>query len=153
MKSTLNKLKADYPNLTFVAGDVFLWSPEKKTVYYVSDKNNEPASEWSLLHEVSHGILNHTNYRSDFDLIKLEVEAWDYANSLASKYGVIINKEHIQDCLDTYRDWLHRRSTCPTCGTVSPQKSDTKYVCINCSSEWKVSSSRFCRPYRKVARN
>lgn len=148
----LKKIRSDYPNLSFKQGGTFYWSPEDKTVYYTMTDDSSVA-DWSLLHEVSHGILGHTNYRSDFDLIKLEVEAWDYANVLADRYDIKIDQDHVQDCLDTYRDWLHRRSTCPTCGTVSPQKSDAKYVCINCGSEWKVSSSRFCRPYRKTARN
>ena len=153
MKQLLRQLRSDHPNLTFAAGEAFVWSPDNQTVFYNSSAIDEPTSQWSLLHEVSHGILNHTHYRSDFELIKLEVEAWDYANVLGDKYGVQIDQDHVQDCLDTYRDWLHRRSTCPTCNTVSAQSSTGSYSCLNCGATWNVSKSRFCRPYRKVARN
>jgi hypothetical protein len=152
MISLLNKLKADYPKITFVRGEAFYWSPKDSSVTYVLSSTQPEIDHWSLLHEVSHGILGHISYRSDFDLLKLEVDAWQHARILAKKYDIRIDPEHIQDCLDTYREWLHRRSTCPTCNTVSLQKDAETYRCHNCKTEWHVSSSRFCRPYRKLAR-
>jgi hypothetical protein len=93
-------------------------------------------------------MLGHQTYRSDFELLLLEVAAWDKAKQLAASQGITMDEEHIQDCLDTYRDWLHERSTCPRCGTVSLQASPSEYNCHNCSASWQVSKSRFCRPYR-----
>lgn len=151
MDSLLNKLRGDYPGLRFVQGEAFYWSPRDKSITYGSASTQPQVARWSLLHEVSHGILEHLTYKSDFELMKLEVEAWQYAKGLAKKYGIKIDPEHIQDCLDTYRDWLHRRSTCPTCGTVSIQKDPKTYECFNCKTVWHVSSSRFCRPYRRVS--
>jgi hypothetical protein len=147
----LKQLRMDYPNITFVAGSAFFWSPKDTSVTY-NDKTQQPeVACWSLLHEVSHGILRHTSYQSDFELMELEVSAWHKATALAKKYNITIDPEHIQDCLDTYRDWLHRRSSCPTCTTVSLQKDPKTYICFNCDTTWGVSSSRFCRPYRRVA--
>lgn len=150
MKSLLNRLEADYPEISFVEGESFYWSPNESTVTYVIVSTQPEVSKWSLLHEVSHGILGHTDYSTDFELMQLEVAAWKKAVTLGKKYGIKIDLEHVEDCLDTYRDWLHRRSTCPTCGVVSLQTSERTYKCINCDSTWRVSNSRFCRPYRML---
>jgi hypothetical protein len=152
MKTLLNNLVSDYPNINFVKGDSFYWSPKDTTITYSTSSTQPQIADWSLLHELSHGILGHTTYRSDFELMELEVEAWSYASRLSKNYDIKIDPEHIQDCLDTYRDWLHRRSTCPKCGTVSAQKDSTTYSCFNCKTTWKVSGSRFCRPYRKISK-
>lgn len=152
MKSLLSNLRADYPNINFVKGDSFFWSPKDMTITYSASSTQPEIADWSLLHELSHGILGHTTYQSDFELMELEVEAWNYASKLSKDYDIKIDPEHIQDCLDTYRDWLHRRSTCPKCNTVSTQKDSTTYNCFNCKTTWKVSGSRFCRPYRKVSK-
>ncbi len=151
MNELLDKLAADYPTIAFVQGDSFFWSPKRHTVTYAPGSTQPEIAKWSLLHEVSHGILGHEDYRSDFELMQLEVAAWQYAKSLAKKYDVKIDPEHIQDCLDTYRDWLHGRAACPTCGTVSAQKDPGTYECFNCRTTWHVSNSRFCRPYRRKA--
>lgn len=151
MLALLSKLRADYPDISFVKGESFFWSPKDKTVTYADVSTMLEVADWALLHEISHGILGHTDYHSDFELVQLEVAAWQHARKLAKDYGIKIDPEHIQDCLDTYRDWLHRRSTCPTCGTVSLQHSSKSYRCINCGAAWNVSNSRFCRPYRRLA--
>lgn len=153
MKNLLDRLKADYPAISFIEGEAFFWSPKNQTVTYAQISTLPEVAKWSLLHEVSHGILGHTGYTSDFELVRLEVAAWQHASKLAKRYGIKIDPEHIQDCLDTYRDWLHRRSTCPTCGTVSLQADPKTYRCFNCKTTWRVSNSRFCRPYRKLARS
>jgi hypothetical protein len=151
MKTLLDRLQTDHPELTFVEGESFYWSPKDKSVTYMHISTLPEVASWSLLHEVSHGILGHKDYSSDFELVQLEVAAWQHARVIAKDYGIKINPEHIQDCLDTYRDWLHRRSTCPACGTVSLQQDSRTYKCINCSTIWNVSHSRFCRPYRRLA--
>ncbi|MDQ3123673.1 MAG: hypothetical protein M3Q14_03255 [bacterium] len=151
MKRLLEQLREDYPIIQFVHGDAFYWSPIGRKVTYDASSQQPGIATWTLLHEVSHGILGHTQYQSDFELVKLEVEAWSQAEKLAKHYDIVINHDHIQDCLDTYRDWLHRRSTCPTCGVISMQKDQKSYQCLNCNTNWQVSSSRFCRPYRRRA--
>jgi hypothetical protein len=150
--SLLERLELDYPDIRFVQGEAYYWSPQDKSVTYGQSTMQPDIASWSLLHEVSHGILNHTGYQSDFELMELEVAAWQHARTLAKHYGMKIDPEHIEDCLDTYRDWLHRRSTCPTCRTVSLQSNPETYTCFNCQTSWRVSTSRFCRPYRKIAR-
>lgn len=118
------------------------------TVYY-SESSNYDVSLWSLLHEVGHAVRHHKSYEADFTLLRLEVEAWEEARIIAKSLDIEISESHIQDCLDTYRDWLYRRSVCPSCSAKCFQQDDFKhYQCFNCHSQWRVSPSRFCRSYR-----
>lgn len=146
----LAKLRSDFPQLQFGAGDVFSWSPKERRVIYAADVNDEAQPIWSLLHEVGHALLNHHSYKTDFELVRLEAAAWDKATQLAERYNHKIDPEHIQDCLDTYRDWLHQRSTCPRCQTTSLQGNHTTYYCYNCNATWKVTRAKICRPYRRL---
>ncbi len=142
-----------YLRLRFESGKSFYWSPETMTITYNEKLVDNKTGKWSLLHEAAHAKLNHLNYSSDLGLLKLEVAAWDKAKEMASSFGLEIDENHIQDCLDTYRDWLHRRSTCPKCGIICLQYSPSTYTCHNCHTKWSVSASRFCRPYRLKLEN
>lgn len=153
MEKLIEELSKDFPDLEFIVGDTFSWSPKTKQITYNNKATkNSKIKTWSMLHEVGHALLDHQDYGSDFELLLLETAAWDKACALAAKYAVSIDPDHVQDCLDTYRDWLHRRSTCPQCGIKNFQSSSTHYTCHNCSAVWRVSSDRFCRPYRHLAK-
>ncbi len=152
MRKLIKQLGARYPQLRFVPGTSFYWSPQTQEVFYKDDAKLTEVALWSLLHEAGHALLEHQNYQSDLELVIMESEAWQKATELAAECAVTpIDPDHIQDCLDTYRDWLHRRSACPVCGTKSLQASSVLYSCFNCRSTWQVSAARFCRPYRKTA--
>jgi hypothetical protein len=144
----VQKLRSSYPQFKFEIGDQEHWSPQKRTITY---NPSEPPEKfvYGLLHELAHALLNHSSYGTDFELLKLESDAWHLAKELASKHGHEIDEDHIQNCLDTYRDWLHRRSTCPRCGMHVLQKDSGSYECFNCHKSWKVSAGRFVRPYRQ----
>ncbi|MDB5160678.1 MAG: hypothetical protein JWO96_58 [Candidatus Saccharibacteria bacterium] len=148
----IDKLRSDYPQFNFRPGRQTRWSPRDKTVIYNSSEISQKLKS-GLLHELAHGLLGHSTYNSDFELLKMESEAWTTAAELGRKYGVKISDDYIQTCLDTYRDWLHRRSTCPTCGTHVMQKDATNYQCYNCQTAWEVTGARFLRPYRKSLKN
>lgn len=145
----LEQLRQDFPSIEFVNSDRFQWSPEEKIIYYVEKAEN---GEWSLLHEGGHMLCGHMNYINDLGLLRMEVEAWEKARELAAKYGFKIDQRHIDKCLDTYRDWVYKRSTCPKCTQAGIEKTTGHYHCINCKHLWKVSSERFCRTYRKTVR-
>lgn len=145
----IEELAADYPQFKFKAGKQDHWSPSSKTIIYNPSKPLKDLKQ-SLLHELSHALLNHHDYSSDLELLKLESQAWEMAAKLAPKYKLSISDNHIQNCLDTYRDWLHRRSTCPTCGVHVLQKNASTYKCFNCQTQWSVTSARFVRAYRKA---
>lgn len=146
LEHLLKKLPQLLPNIRIVSGESLHWSPENQTITYKPEESNE--NIWGLLHEVGHARLKHIRYTSDMELLQLEVAAWSEAELIAQVLDLIIDHEHIQDCLDTYRDWLHQRSTCPRCGIVSFQEAAKGYYCYNCYKAWSVSASRFCRPYR-----
>jgi hypothetical protein len=152
MEKIIKHLRDRFPTLEYKEGTTFYWSPKTNQVFY-SKKSDEPTSIWSLLHETSHALLGHTTYKTDFELLRLEVAAWEKAKQLSGELGIVIDESHIQDCLDTYRDWLYARSICPYCNNKSLQQSDLRhYQCFNCHAVWNVTPSRFCRAYRSTKR-
>jgi hypothetical protein len=149
MQKLINKLQAEFPSLRFTAAKQFYWSPESAEIFYNAEARDQQAV-WSLLHETGHALLDHRSYKADFELVRLEVAAWERAKQLAKSLGVSIDEYHIQDCLDTYRDWLYKRSICPNCTTKCLQQGDfVHYRCFNCHTTWRVTASRFCRAYRR----
>jgi DNA-directed RNA polymerase subunit RPC12/RpoP len=156
LSKTYNKLveqaASDYPQFKFKPGSQEHWSPKTNTITY--EEHPEAGSgSFGLLHELAHALLAHNNYKSDFELLKLESQAWHKAAEIGRKYGIEIDEEHIQNCLDTYRDWLHRRSKCPNCGVHVLQKDARTYKCFNCGASWTVSAGRFARSYRLLSNN
>jgi hypothetical protein len=148
IESLLARIAADYPDLEFIESAHFSWHAGQGRVSFRKAGANAEHDMWALLHELGHALLTHANYKHDIELLQLEVAAWDKARELANTYDLTINEDFIQDCLDTYRDWLHLRSTCPGCFGRSLQHSETQYRCFNCQTEWSVTRSRLCRPYR-----
>ena len=142
------KLKEIDPSIKFAEGDTFMWSSSKKTIFYADKYSDTQQGVWSLVHEFAHATLNHHNYKSDFELIQLESQAWQKAKEIALNLNIKIPDDHIENCLDTYRDWLHRRGVCPECTVVSLQQADRSYKCINCHTRWKVPNSTLCQPRR-----
>lgn len=149
MEKLLKQIGSNHPHISLVEGDHFYWSPKNQQIMYATDPNYDNP-EVTLLHELSHALLEHKTFLTDFQLLLMEAEAWEKAVEIGKTYGVTISEDHIQDCLDTYRDWLYMRSMCPSCGTNSVQDSSRTYQCFNCSTSWDVSSSRLCRPYRRT---
>jgi ribosomal protein S27AE len=149
MDELIAALQVKFPHLNFAAGRQFSWSPETSQIFYKKNARGRKAL-WSLLHETGHAALDHRSYQGDFELLQMELAAWEKARQLGQDVGVEISEDHIQDCLETYREWLYKRSICPNCGTKSLQADDySHYNCHNCHSVWRVSASRFHRPYRR----
>ena len=146
----IKKVTADYPQFKFKAGAQEHWSPKTRTITYELSEDIKNG-RFGLLHELAHALLDHQNYKNDFELLKLESQAWHKAAEIGKKYGVDIDEDHIQNCLDTYRDWLHRRSKCPSCGVHAAQTDARTYQCFNCGASWSVSAGRFARSYRRAA--
>lgn len=150
MQPLLKSLTERFPTLRYTAGKQFCWSPESQEIFYKTDAKGS-TDTWSLLHETGHALLNHRIYQADYELLQMELAAWQRAKELAVELDVTINDDHIQDCLDTYREWLYQRSMCPNCRTQSMQESDFRhYRCFNCHAVWKVSTNRFTRTYRST---
>ena len=153
MSRLVEKLHLAFPQFTFVAATRTCWSPETYHVYYNAERD-KVANVWGLLHELGHAVLGHRTYDTDMDLLQKEVAAWDKATTIAKRFNVSVDENYAQDCLETYRCWLYKRSTCPACGAHGIQNQRQLYCCLNCKARWSVSTSRFCRPYRgKFAAN
>lgn len=154
MKSSLvHSCQKRLKGITFADTGSFYWSPQTKTIHYDKAAMDSLTGQWALLHETAHAQLGHLSYANDVGLLNLEVAAWQAAENLAKEFDLSIDEGHVQECLNTYRDWLYARSTCPTCELNSLQVGETEYICLNCSCQWFVSRSRFCRPYRMQGRD
>lgn len=147
-KITINKLQLLLANIQFISDNKFCYSAKTKSISYNQKLLNTTTGQYALLHECGHAILNHHDYLSDFDLLKMEVLAWQVAQELANNFKMTINNNHIQDCLDSYRDWLHQRSICPNCHQNGYSTQKNRYNCLNCDYSWLLSDARFKRTYR-----
>jgi hypothetical protein len=148
MTNLISKIHNLYPTLDFEKSNLFYYSSSKNKIYYSDILTTK--DKWSFLHEVGHALLNHKQYNSDFSLLKMEIEAWEKAKKIAKKFKINIAENHIQDCLDSYRDWIYKRSLCPVCKTSSFQDNlNNCYLCINCNTKWITNKSKLCRLYRK----
>lgn len=123
------KLAADYPELRFRVGKKFMFRPPRTVVVEAGG-----TSKWGLqlLHEVGHALSGHRDFRTDPERIKMEREAWERARGLAEAYNIQYDEEFVERALDTYRDWLHQRSTCPECGLTRYQTQDGQWHCPGC---------------------
>lgn len=137
----LNQLTTDFPAIHFVASDLFQWSNNTQTVHY---NPLEPTYSLLLLHETAHATLGHNEYYYDIDLLKLERAAWNETEQLAKKYAVTFDETVVEDALDSYREWLHARSLCPSCGLLGVQESASTYACVACHAKWRVNHAKHC---------
>lgn len=140
MTNLLQQLQQDFKNIKFVQGKTDAWSPKTKEIYY-----SLPISKYSLLHELGHALDKHVTYKLDIQLLKLEADAWQKARQIAQKYNLKIPQKYINDCMNTYKDWLLSRSKCPNCDLVGLQSSkDLQYGCCNCFLNWSVPFEAKC---------
>lgn len=135
-------LSKDFPSVNFAPGDRFLWSPSEVTVFY--EESSKPEAPALLLHELGHALLNHTSYQRDIELLAMETSAWEKATELATQYSVAVSENDTEDHLDTYREWLHARSSCPNCTANGFQTARTTYSCPACAHTWRVNEARLC---------
>lgn len=137
----IKQLRSSYPEILFEGSHEFKWSPLDKTIFYDASSDDTAC----LLHELAHATLGHSDYTRDIELIEMEAAAWQYAkDQLSPRFNVPLEEEIIQENLDTYRDWLHSRSTCPSCTATGVQTKPETYRCILCMTVWRVNSARTC---------
>lgn len=124
----LLRIKADFPDFVFREGKKFAFRPPKTIIL----GSEETFSGLLLLHEVAHAVLGHRTFKMDAERLKMEAAAWEKASELAEEYGIGVDEVFIQGELDTYRDWLHKKSRCPSCGLTRFQTPDGQYHCPRC---------------------
>lgn len=138
--SLVKRLKLDYPAIQFKEGEVFSWSPSTNTILY-----RTTGSAQDLIHELAHAVLSHTDYRRDIELVAIERDAWEKAlTDLGPTYGIDLSRDVIEESMDSYRDWLHARSTCPNCQATGLESDKHLYFCPACRSNWTVNEARTC---------
>ena len=134
----LSRLISDHPLFHFKEAANFAWSADHQTIFWSS---SDPAH---LLHELGHALLSHAAFTRDIELLGMERDAWQKARQLANHYDITISTDTIEDDLDTYREWLHARSTCPVCEMNGIQIAEHLYECIMCAAKWRVNDARIC---------
>lgn len=145
----IDQIISDFPDLVFKSADMFYWSARTRTVYYDPGVIEKPRGIWQLLHEIAHATLNHQRFDSSVALLRMETEAWTTAKELSKIYNVAIQQSHIERCIDTYRDWLYLRSSCPSCKAIATEYKPCTFRCFNCASRWSVSADQRSRCYRQ----
>lgn len=148
ISSLTKRLSADYPAIRLEQQPYFRWSDANNTISYTP---SHPEAAAHLLHEYGHANLKHSEYTRDIELLRMEQEAWSYAASeLATRYAVSIEDAVVQDALDTYREWIHSRSACPSCHATGVQKNKDLYHCLACGQKWQVNEARTCGLRRRA---
>lgn len=128
MEDFLSTIKQDFPHFIFKTGAKFSFRPPKTIIIGQEKANNKLL----LLHELGHAIKGHYTFNEDLARLKLELEAWEEAKKLAKIYHIPYDQDFIEDHLDTYRNWLHQKSTCKKCGSTCYQTPDKIYHCPHC---------------------
>ena len=128
-------------SLTLKKGELFSWNHTACAITYNPKVKN---AEAYLLHEFGHALLKHKEYAQDIELLKMERAAWDKAVELADRFNVKIEEDLIESALDTYRDWLHSRTTCPACSATGIEINKQQYECVACHTAWHVNEARDC---------
>lgn len=133
-KEFVARVQADYPELRLREGRKFMFRPRRTVVYPKDACGGEEPGEMKLrlLHEMGHALAGHFGFRTDVERLKMEREAWEKARELSERYGVRYDEELVEADLDTYRDWLHRRSQCRKCGLTRYQTERGEYLCPWC---------------------
>lgn len=129
-KITLPELQNSFPDLIFKPGHKFLFHPPKTILFKENDKNFNSL----ILHEIGHALLNHRNFKTDIDRLRMEVAAWEKARELAKQFNIPLDEDLIESELDSYRDWLHQKSKCKKCGLTRYQTDDGRYHCPLCDN-------------------
>lgn len=141
---------AAFPQHTFLPAAFFSYDAADEVINYspIAIKNNN--GKLALLHEISHCELGHFHYQSDLQLYAMEIDAWRYTQKLAERFGISIHQDYIEECLESYNQWIEKRGTCPNCGVFCAQITETEFECYNCSTRWRVNTSPQVRTTRRI---
>lgn len=131
-------------------GKHFAYSSSSQAITYAPKEVFTPKGFLALLHEISHAKLNHFNYDFDLELLEMEKEAWNEVKKEAHSHKVVIDENHIEECLSSYTSWITKRSSCPVCATFGLQKSHNTFQCFSCQTRWVVNERKDRRVLRKI---
>ncbi|MBQ6460825.1 hypothetical protein IJJ36_00090 [Candidatus Saccharibacteria bacterium] len=126
----LAKIRSDYPEFSFREGKRFSFRPPKTIIM----RSNEENGELLLLHELGHALSGHKTFDTGARRLKMEREAWEKVREIAPKYGVGFDDSLVEVELDTYRDWLDKKTRCKKCGLTCYQTPDGVNHCPRCEN-------------------
>ena len=144
----VGKLRKDFPQFNFEEIEDFEWSKKEHTIILDPE---EAKFHLLIVLLFSDRRRGHGDVWLDIELLKMESEAWELVrNNLTSQYGFCFSSNLAESKLDTYRDWLHKRSLCPKCKLNGFQQKDLTYKCPACGTIWQNNDSRFKSLRRKI---
>ncbi len=124
----LETLKTSYPEFTFKPGRKFLFRPRKSIFYIESDEN----FRLLLLHELAHALLGHFSFDKSLERLQIERDAWEKTRELCETHSIPFSEEFANSELDTYRDWVHQKTLCPSCGLTCLEVNSESLYCPFC---------------------
>lgn len=124
----LESLKSTYPDFTFRPGRKFLFRPPKSIRYLESDEN----FRLLLLHELAHALLGHFTFSRSLERLEIERDAWEKTRKLCEIHHVPFDESLAEAELDTYRDWVHQKTLCKTCGSTCLEVNSESLFCPFC---------------------
>lgn len=139
-----------FNELTFLPNSYFAYDAADDVINYNPEELASQQGQLSLVHEISHALLNHFHYSYDIELLLMEIDAWSKTRELCQQFDLIIDEDYISDCIESYDSWLTARSTCPKCNNFCLQKGPTRFSCFLCGCEWKVNDRKDCRVIRTI---
>ena len=131
--SFLETLKTVYPSFTFKPGRKFLFRPKKTILYLESNEN----FRLLLLHELAHALLGHFSFDRSLERLQIERDAWEKTRELCDLHSVPFNESLAEAELNTYRDWVHQKTLCKTCGATCLEVNSESLFCPNCQKTYK----------------
>ncbi len=131
----LKELQENYPNFVFKPGHKFLFRP-KKTIYYIEANDN---FRLLLLHELAHALLEHFSFDRSLERLEIERDAWEKTQKLCVIYNIPFDEKLAESELNTYRDWVHQKTLCKTCGLTCLEVSSESLYCPFCQKTYKRS--------------
>ena len=124
----LSSLEETYPDFTFRPGHKFLFRPPKSIYYLESDEN----FRLLLLHELAHALLGHFSFSRSLERLQIERDAWEKTRELCNLHSVPFDEALAEAELDTYRDWVHQKTLCKTCGLTCLEVNSESLFCPFC---------------------
>ncbi|MBR2587136.1 hypothetical protein IKE71_02045 [Candidatus Saccharibacteria bacterium] len=129
----LETLKSDHPDLSFKPGRKFLFRPKRSITYLEANEN----FRLLLLHELAHALLGHFTFNRSLERLQIERDAWEKTRELCELYNVPFDEELAEAELNTYRDWVHQKTLCKTCGLSCLEVSKESLFCPFCQKFYK----------------
>ncbi len=126
----IQKIRSDFPEFVFKPAERFSFrTPRTIFINLGADK-----SDLLTLHELGHALLGHTSFKTGVERVKMERAAWEEARKLAEVYEVEFDEDFVEAKLDTYRDWLDKKTRCPKCGLTRFQDPEGNFHCPRCEN-------------------